>query len=94
MDFTTGRFMLSLAFLFILVFLWVFSPFQHCDHLAWGRDSWSICFCCTGLLHLFVYSLHVKFSPFPLPLGVCGWLRLVSVALPGLSINLLLQKHA
>ena len=37
--------------------------FKHCDHLAWGRESWSICFSCICL-----FILHaVIFCPFSLP---------------------------
>ena len=38
--FTTGRFMLRLVLLFVLVFR---QSFQQCDHLAWGREGWSVC---------------------------------------------------
>ena len=31
----------------------------------------------------FVYFARVNFCPFPLPLGISGWLRLLIVALPG-----------
>ena len=34
--FTTGRVMLSLVLLFVLVFR---QSFQHCDRLAWGREA-------------------------------------------------------
>ena len=34
-------------------------------------------------VHESVYFALVNFCPFSLPLGVSGWLRLVSVALPG-----------
>ena len=27
----------------------VFQSFQHCDHLAWGRESWPVCFSCVCL---------------------------------------------
>ena len=37
-------------------------------------------------MHLFVYNSHAIFFPFS-PLGVMGWLRLLTVVLPGLSIN-------
>ena len=36
-----------------------FSPVQHCAHLAWGRDNWSICFSC-----LCLFILHVLISVF------------------------------
>ena len=45
--FSTGRFNLSLALLFVLVFL------RHCDHLAWGTESWSMCF-----LSIWLFVLH------------------------------------
>ena len=28
--------------------------FQHCDHLAWGKGSWSVCFSCICLFVLYV----------------------------------------
>ena len=28
----------------------MFSSFYHCDYLVWGRESWSECFSCIGLL--------------------------------------------
>ena len=77
MVFTTGRFVLSRAVLFVSIF---FCPVQHCDHLTWGRESWYV-----FLVHLFVYFAHVNFCPFSLPLGVRDWLWLVILALPGLS---------
>ena len=51
---------------------------------------------CVLLVHLvdcFVRDAFVRVSicPFSLPLGVGGWLRFVSVALPGLSVNFLFQ---
>ena len=36
------------------------------------------------LVHFFVYFARVDFCHFSIPLGVRGWLRLVTVALPGL----------
>ena len=44
------------------------------------------------LLHLFVCFARFSFCPFSLPLGVGGWLRLVIVVLPGLSINLFVSE--
>ena len=35
------------------------------------------------LMHLFVCFVRVSFCHFSLPLGVGGWLRFVTVALPG-----------
>ena len=58
----------------------VFQSFEHCDYLAWGRDAF-----CT-----FVQFALVWFCLFPLPLGVWEGLRLVIVALPGLSSYLFL----
>ena len=87
--FITGRFMLSIALLFVLVFF--FLSFYHCDHLAWGRESWLGV--CVLLVHLFVYFGRVDFFPFSLPLGVRGWLRLVVVALPGLFYYILCVRY-
>ena len=39
--------MFGLALLFVYVFL---LSFQHFDHLAWGRGSWSLCLSCICLL--------------------------------------------
>ena len=40
---------------------------------------------CVLLVHcLFVCFVHVSFCHFSLPLGVGGWLRFMTVALPGL----------
>ena len=50
----------------------------HCDHLALGRGSWSVCFSCICLF------VRVSFCHFSLPFGVGGWLRFVIVALHGL----------
>ena len=36
------------------------------------------------LVHVFVCFVRVSFCHFSLPLGVGGWLRFVTVALPGL----------
>ena len=60
----------------ILVFR---SYLWHCDHLAWGRGRWSICF----FMHLFVCVARVRLCPLSLPLAVGGWLRFVIVAGPG-----------
>ena len=37
--------------LFVLVFL---HSFLHCDHLAWGRGHWFVCFSCICLFVLYV----------------------------------------
>ena len=72
--FTMGRFLLSLALLFVLVVL-------HCDHLVWGRESELIY---VLLMHLFVYFARVHVCLLPLPLGARGWLRPLILALHGL----------
>ena len=41
------------------------------------------------LVHLFVCFVRVSVFPFSLPLGVGGWLRFVTVALPGLFYKFL-----
>ena len=74
--------MLIHALLFALAF---FSPGSHCDHLAWGRERELVY---ALLVHLFVYFARVNFRPSSLPLGISDWLRLMIVALPGLSISL------
>ena len=64
-----------------------FSTIKDCDHLAWGRGSWSMCFSCICL-----FILHASVCPFSLPLGVRECLWLVIVALPGLFfINLFIK---
>ena len=69
--------MFGLALLFVYVFL---LSFQHFDHHAWGRGSWSLCLSCICLL-----AMHTLICvTFSLPPGVRGWLRLLLVALPGL----------
>ena len=46
-----------------LLFVSVFSPspVKHSDHLAWGRESWSMCFLC---IYLFILHASVRTSPF------------------------------
>ena len=73
---STRRFILSLALRFALCF----QSFQHCNHLTWGRENWSLCFSCVCLFCAW------WFCPFPLPFGVRDWLRLVIVALSGLFV--------
>ena len=69
--------MFGLALLFVYVFL---LSFQHFDHPAWGRGSWSLCLSCICLL-----AMHTLICvTFSLPPGVGDWLRLLLVALPGL----------
>ena len=48
MVYVIGRFMFSIALLFVLVF----QSCKHFDHLAWGRGSWSMCFSCNSLFIL------------------------------------------
>ena len=80
--FTTGRFMLSLALLFVLMLLFfsillaLWSPRMEKGELVFVH-----------LAHLFVYVAGVDLCPSSLPLGVGGWLQLVIVALPGCFIN-------
>ena len=45
-------------------------------------------------MHLFVYFARIHFCPFSLPLGTREWLRLVILALTGLSINVLAVNPA
>ena len=59
----------------MLSFVVMLSFFSVPFHLALGKDSWPICF---SSICLYI------FCPFSLPLGVGGWLRLETVALPGL----------
>ena len=69
--------MLGLALLFVCVFL---LSFQHFDHIAWGRGSWSFC-----LSYICLLDKHkLTCVTFSLPPGVGGWLRLLLLALPGL----------
>ena len=49
--FTTSCFILGLI---LLLFLMFFSTFQHCDHLAWRRESRSIWLSC--MHHCFFFS--------------------------------------
>ena len=55
-----------------------FSPVKHFDHLAWGRERWSICFSCICLL------LRVNFCPFSLLIVEGCWMHPMIVSLPGL----------
>ena len=73
--FTTGRFMFSLASCFVL-FL------QSCFSIvitSLGEEGELVYML---LVHLFVYFARI-YCPFSLPLGVRGWPRFVTVALPG-----------
>ena len=71
--------MFGLTLLFVYVFL---LSFQHFDHLAWGRGSWSLCLSCICLL-----AVHTLICvTFSLPPGVGGWLRLLLVPFPDLSV--------
>ena len=53
--FTTSCFILGLI---LLLFLMFFSTFQHCDHLAWRRESRSIWLSC---MHHSFFSLPLYF---------------------------------
>ena len=73
--------MFGLALLFVYVFL---LSFQHFDHLAWGRGSWSLCSSCIYLL-----AMHTLICvTFSLPSGVRGCLP---VALPDFSVYLFIH---
>ena len=76
--------MLRRALLFVLVFF--FSPVQNCDHLVWGRESWSMCF--SSFVCLFYTRLISSFFS-------SSWLRLVLVTLLGFFYKLfwLLLNH-
>ena len=54
--------------------------------MACGREIWYV-----FLVHLFVYFARVNLIRFSLPPGVTGWLRLKTVALPGLSYYFLVR---
>ena len=83
--------MFGLALLFDHVFL---LSFWHCDHLAWGRGSGSLCLSCICLL-----AMHTLICfTFSLPPIVWSWLRLLLVALPGLFclpffLNVSMKKY-
>ena len=69
--------MFGLVLLFVYLFL---LSFEHFDHLAWGKGSWSLCLSCICLL-----AMHTLICvTFSLPPGVKGWLRPLLAALPGL----------
>ena len=61
--YTSGRSVLSHALLFVYAFL--FSPTKHCDHLAWGRQSWSMCFSCICLFILLASISVAAVAPKP-----------------------------
>ena len=68
--------MFGLALLFVCVFL---LTYEHFDHLAWGRGSWSLCLSCICLL-----AMHTLICvTFCIPPGVGCWLRLLLVARTG-----------
>ena len=74
---------------FVLVF---FTPLWHCDHLAWGRESWSICFLCTCLSCM----RSCLFSSFSLCQGLaaaydCGTPWIVLTLIPSVLATLTLQ---
>ena len=56
--FTTRCFMWSLTLLFVLM---VLCPVLHCDNLAWGRESWSLCILCMCMfiLHALLICLFL-----------------------------------
>ena len=74
--FTTGRFVLSLALLFVLVF---FSVLFSIVITSFGEERAGLC-----AFRAFVYFARVNFFQFSLPFGVRDWLQFVFVALPGL----------
>ena len=50
-----------------------------CSHRLGKREL-----VCVRLVQLFLYFASINFCPFSPPLGVRGWLWLLTVALPGL----------
>ena len=72
---TTGRFLLSHALLFVLVFLVLFSTV-----ITSLGEKRAVLF----VSRAFMYFARFNLCPFSLPLGVRDWLRLVTEALPGL----------
>ena len=62
--FTTGRLVLSLASLFVLVFF--YSTVWRCGCFAWRRGGCGLC----ASRALLVYLARFGFCPFSLPLGV------------------------
>ena len=77
--------MFSLVFFFVLIFF--FSPFSIVI-VSLGEERAGICASCAS-----VYFTRVNHCPFYLPLDVRGWLRLVTVALPGLLYYLLFMLY-
>ena len=63
-----------------------FGPVWHCDNLAWGAGRVLLYML---LVRLFIRPACSVFCLFSLPRGVRGWLRLMIVALPGLSFKFL-----
>ena len=72
--------MFNLALLFVLVIVLVL--FSIASSRLGKRELVHVLF-----VLLFVYFARVKYCPPTFPLGVRGWLRLVTVALPGLSTS-------
>ena len=64
--------MLSLALLFFLVF---YSTVKHCDHLAWGRELWSMRFSCYQLfiLHALNFALYLFLFVAGVVCDLCLW---------------------
>ena len=89
-----GRFMLSLYLFFVVVF---FSPFSIVT-TSLEDERAGLCASRASVFVLFFVFLfcfaRVDICISPLPLGVGGWLRLVSVALSGLSKKLLCRSTA
>ena len=75
MVYTTGRFMFSPVFFFVLI---LFSHFSIVI-ISLEEERAGLYASCASF-----YFTRVNHCPFYLPLGVRGWLRLVIVALPGL----------
>ena len=81
MVYSTRQYVLSLALCyFVIVF---FSPYSIAI-ASLGEGSANL-----SAFRTFVRFALVWFCLFPLPLGVWDWLRLVIVALPGLTLLLL-----
>ena len=79
-----GRFMLSLYLFFVVVF---FSPFSIVT-TSLEDERAGLCASRASVLFFVLFCFaRVDICISPLPLGVGGWLRLVSVALSGLSNN-------
>ena len=75
MAYTTGRFMFSLALLFVLLY---FSPFSVVITSIGDKELVYVV-----LVHVFVYFARINVCHFSLPLGIRVWMRLVIMTLLG-----------